>query len=117
LIDGGVVNNTPISHAVELGAERIYILPTLDPSPAPASSPRGALGAAIGGLSLLVGKRLEADIARYASEAELIVLAAPNPLEVQPTDFAHAGHLIRDALASARQRLAEPASLDVLRAA
>jgi NTE family protein len=25
---GGVVNNTPISHAVELGAERIYVLPT-----------------------------------------------------------------------------------------
>jgi len=28
LVDGGVVNNTPISHAVELGAERIYVLPT-----------------------------------------------------------------------------------------
>jgi predicted acylesterase/phospholipase RssA len=28
LIDGGVVNDTPISHAVELGAEPISILPT-----------------------------------------------------------------------------------------
>jgi len=28
LIDGGVVNNTPISHAVALGAERVYVLPT-----------------------------------------------------------------------------------------
>jgi predicted acylesterase/phospholipase RssA len=28
LVDGGVVNNTPISHAVELGAERIYVLAT-----------------------------------------------------------------------------------------
>ena len=28
LIDGGVVNNTPISHAVELGADQIYVLPT-----------------------------------------------------------------------------------------
>ena len=28
LMDGGVANNTPISHAVELGAERIYVLPT-----------------------------------------------------------------------------------------
>ena len=29
LMDGGVANNTPISHAVELGAERIYVLPTM----------------------------------------------------------------------------------------
>jgi predicted acylesterase/phospholipase RssA len=28
LMDGGVANNTPISHAVVLGAERIYVLPT-----------------------------------------------------------------------------------------
>jgi NTE family protein len=32
LVDGGVVNNTPISHAVELGAQRIYVLATLDPA-------------------------------------------------------------------------------------
>ena len=27
LIDGGVANNTPLSHAVALGAQRIYVLP------------------------------------------------------------------------------------------
>jgi NTE family protein len=115
LIDGGVLNNTPISHAVQLRAERIYVLPTQQPSPVPGRTARGALSAAIGGIGLLVGSRLEADIARYAGEAELIVLPAPNPLQVQPTDFAHASRLIRDALAAARRRLAqppEPASLD-----
>jgi NTE family protein len=34
LIDGGVVDNTPLSHAVALGAREIYVLPT----GAPASS-------------------------------------------------------------------------------
>jgi NTE family protein len=27
LIDGGVANNTPVSHAVELGADNVYVLP------------------------------------------------------------------------------------------
>ena len=51
LVDGGVVNNTPISHAVELGAERIYVIPTEDPAYRPADhAPRTALYAAICGL-------------------------------------------------------------------
>ena len=66
LIDGGVVNNIPISHAVELGAERIYVLPTQNPGAPPAIPRRGALAAAIGGIGLLTGNRLEADLARYA---------------------------------------------------
>jgi NTE family protein len=106
LIDGGVVNNTPISHAVELGAERVYVLSMQYPSIAPRRAARGALDAAISGVGLLVGSRLEADIARYSSDVELIVLPAPNPLEVQPTDFGHAARLIRDGLTATRRQLA-----------
>jgi NTE family protein len=115
LIDGGVVNNTPISQAVQLGAERIYVLSTQQPALTPSRVSRGALSAALGGVDLLLSSRLEADIARYAGEVELIVLRAPNPLEVQPTDFEHASRLIRDGLAASRRRLAqslEPAALD-----
>jgi NTE family protein len=115
LIDGAVVNNTPISHAVELGAERIYVLSTQDPVPTPSRGPQGALNAAISGVGLLIGSRLEADIARYTGEAELIVLPAPNPLAVQPTDFGHSSRLIRDGLAAARRHLTQlrdGASLD-----
>jgi NTE family protein len=105
LIDGGVVNNTPISHAVELGAERIYILPTQEPHTRPARVPTSALDAAIQGLHLLVGCRLEADIARYSAEAELIVLPALNAGCVQPTSFEHSQRLTADARAAARTAL------------
>jgi NTE family protein len=105
LIDGGVVNNTPISHAIELGAERIYVLPTQAPHDRPARVPTCALDAAIQGLNLLMGCRLEADVARYSAEAELIVLPAPNADCVQPTSFEHSHRLIADARAAARRAL------------
>jgi NTE family protein len=115
LVDGGVVNNTPISHAVDLGAERIYVLPTDDPeSRGRPMAPQGALDAAIHAFTLLVGARLEADLARYAQEAELVVLPAANPRRVQPTDFDHADHLIASALQAAKGALKEalfPAAL------
>jgi NTE family protein len=105
LIDGGVVNNTPISHAIELGAERIYVLPTQAPHDRPTRVPTCALDAAIQGLHLLVGCRLEADIARYSAAAEVILLPAPNAGCVQPTSFEHSHRLIADARAAARRAL------------
>jgi NTE family protein len=102
-----VVNNTPISHALELGAERIDVLPTEDPAYRPADyAPRTALDAAIYGLPLLIHSRLESDIARYSPEVELIVLPAPNPGQVQPTSFEHAARLMIDARIAARAVLA-----------
>jgi NTE family protein len=106
LVDGGVVNNTPISHAVELGAERIYVLPTDDPQARSLpESPRGALDAAVHAFTLLVGARLPGDLARYGTEAELIVLPAVNPQHVPPTDFEHSSRLIGQSLAAARTAL------------
>jgi NTE family protein len=106
LVDGGVVNNTPISHAVALGAQRIYVLSTQDPSDRALSQPpRGALDAAVHAFTLLADARLEADLARYASQAELIVLPAANRWRVQPTDFNHADRLIAAALRAARTAL------------
>jgi NTE family protein len=102
LIDGGVVNNTPISHAVELGAERIYVLPTQDPCCPLGRVPKGALDAAIYGLELLIDSRLKTDIAQYSRETEIIVLPAPNTARVQPTSFEHSSRLISEALVAAR---------------
>lgn len=106
LIDGGVVNNTPISHAVELGAERIYVLPTQDHRGRSAPVPKTALDAAIYGLGLLSDSRLPTDIARYSHDAELIVFPAPNTAAAQPTSFEHSGRLMQEALLTARAQLA-----------
>ena len=104
LIDGGVINNTPISHAVALGADRVYVLATQG-GPYRIVPSRGALDAAIQALGLLVGARLAADLARYAAEVEIVALPAPNRWRVQPTDFNHAGRLITDALIECREAL------------
>ena len=107
LIDGGIADNTPVSHAVALGARRIYVLPTQDPGdgglPRP---PRGALAAAVHAVTVLTNARLQDDLACHTSPAELIVLPAVNPENIPPTDFGHAGQLIRRALAAARTALA-----------
>jgi NTE family protein len=114
LMDGGVANNTPISHAVELGAERIYVLSTgmsceLD------TPPHGAIGMVVHAINLLVHRRLLEDIARFQDEAELIVLPPPCPIDVQPMDFSQAECLIGRALADSRQVLSQSAPVPLPR--
>ena len=104
LIDGGVVNNTPISHAVELGATDVYVLPT-GHSCTLESVPRGALSMALHAIALLMHRRLIDDIKLHEASANLIVLPPPCPLSVAPIDFSHADLLIRQALADARELL------------
>jgi NTE family protein len=104
LMDGGVANNTPISHAVELGATEIYVLPT-GHACALHEPPRGALAVALQAISLLTQHRLIDDIQRHQGDARLIVLPPPCPLSIQPIDFAHAEELITRSLHDAREFL------------
>jgi NTE family protein len=104
LMDGGVANNTPISHAVELGAERIFVLPT-GHACALEEPPRGALAMALHAISLLTQRRLTEDVEQHRERAQLVVLPPPCPLDTQPIDFDHADELIGRALADAREFL------------
>jgi NTE family protein len=99
-VDGGIANNTPISHAVDAGATTIYVLPTgyacwLH------SPPRGGLGMALQSITLLVQQRLVADVARYQDTLDPRVLTPLCPLTVSPVDFSHTAELIKRAHASA----------------
>jgi NTE family protein len=109
LVDGGVANNAPISHALEMGATKIYVLPTgtacdLD------EPPRGALGMLLHSMNLLVMRRLLVEIELLRDRAELIVLPPPCPLRVSSMDFGHADELIRDGHESAAGHLDAVAS-------
>ena len=99
LIDGGVVNNTPITHALDLRPEHVYVLPTGGPCEL-AAPPRGALGMLIHATSLLVTQRFIGE-AVSLSGSRVSILPTPCPIRVQPTDFGQSEDLISRAHESA----------------
>jgi NTE family protein len=105
LFDGGVADNTPISQAVALGADRVVVLPAGVACALPAP-PRSAVGTAVHALTLLIEQRLALDVAAYAPNVELIVLPPLCPLSVASTDFRSAALLIDRATTMAGRWLA-----------
>jgi NTE family protein len=93
LIDGGVVNNTPISNAIAAGATRIYVLPTSYACTLE-RPPRSALAVTLQALSLLVQQRLIEDVKELQGAVDLRVIPPLCPLAISPADFSHARELI-----------------------
>jgi len=108
LVDGGVVNNCPISHAISLGATNVWVLPcgyacSLE------TAPRGALASALQAVSLLIQQRLRHDAERYASQITLHIVPTLCPVRVAPTDFSQADRLIEEAAELTAAWLLNPA--------
>ncbi len=99
LVDGGVSNNTPISTAMTLGADRIIVLPT-GYACGLAEVPAGAIGKALHSLNLLVARQLIRDVERFADRVELRVVPALCPLGTSPYDYGSCDVLIERAAAS-----------------
>ena len=103
LIDGGVANNTPVSHALELAPRHVYVLPTGGPCELTAP-PRGAIGMLVHATSLLVSQRFTGE-ALTLEGSRVTILPPPCPIQVQPMDFGHARDLIDRSYAGAARFL------------
>lgn len=105
LMDGGIVNNTPISHAIELGADRVFVLQAVSTGPLK-GAPRGVLASGVAAMSRAITRRVAEDATRYGEDVDLTVLPAPHLEGIMPTDFNHADELIVRGLDLARAMLA-----------
>jgi NTE family protein len=114
LMDGAVANNAPISHAIELGADRVIVLQAIG-TKALTRAPHGVLGLGAAALSLALTRRFAEDVVRYADAAELVILPAPQVEGIMPTDFGHAHELIVVGRARARSMLARSGNVVQLR--
>ena len=104
-VDGGVVNNVPVSRAVELGATKIYVLTCGAAKPA-ARPIRRPLDVLMQAVTQSRAAAVELDIARYAQKAEIVVLPVPDTGPVRFTDPTKSAHLMKLGYDAARDYLA-----------
>ncbi len=93
-MDGGVGNNTPISHTFALpDVDHIWVL-CAGYACALTEPPASALAMALHALDLLLHKQLVVDVERFEAQVELHVLPPLCPLTISPIDFSHSDELI-----------------------
>jgi NTE family protein len=93
LMDGGVVENTPIGHAVGLGATEVWVLPS-GGACSIEQVPTSALGMALHAILLAISQRMAFDIERYEGRVDLKVVPPLCPMAISPSDFSHGAELI-----------------------
>lgn len=103
IVDGGLVNNAPISTAVRLGAERVVIFPIGVPSAD--QEPKTVAEMLIRSFIFLLNRQLSTDIQLYKDKVELIIIPPPDRIDVGPHDFSKSKQLIEESYAKAKEWL------------
>lgn len=93
LVDGGFADRTTLDHAVESGADEVFVLAPGFPCHLPAP-PSTAIAMALHGYNLLAELRIGASIADNQGRVRLRVLPPLCPIEVLPIDFGQTAELI-----------------------
>jgi NTE family protein len=103
-VDGGVVNNVPISRAVDLGARQIYVLTCGTPKPS-AREIRRPYDVLLQAFAHSRAARVELDLRRYADAADIKLITPPSPRQIRFNDASHSAELIEEAYALTRSYL------------
>lgn len=114
LVDGAIINNTPITTAIHAGATDVWVLSTgyscdlVEP-------PATAIAAALHAVSLMVQRRFVLEMDANTYEVPIHLVPPPCPVTVSPIDFSHSDALIERAAERARSWLdaGEPQAHDV----
>jgi NTE family protein len=103
-IDGAVVDNVPISRAVQRGFERIVVL-HVGNFERPRPVPRRPIDVLLQSFSISRNQRFAHESAHPPDGVELVVLPGVDPGPVKRTDFSRAAELIERAHAAAAAHL------------
>jgi NTE family protein len=106
LMDGGVANNAPLSQAIDLGADLVYVLPA-GYSCGLRKPPASALGMVVHALSLVFNQKLIESVERCSENARVKVVPPLCPVTISPVDFGHASELIARARESTTRWLGQ----------
>ena len=114
-IDGGIVDNTPISQAIAAGATDVWVLSTGYSCALPAP-PTGAVAMALHGLALLLQQRFITETSNRDYPVPVHLIPPPCPITVTPMDFSQSAELIDRARRGTSQWIAngEPFALPLL---
>lgn len=106
-IDGGVVNNVPISKAIELGAQRIYVL-TCGTATGTQRPIRRPLDVLVQAFAHSRRARVSHDMTHFSAEAEIIMMPTFDPGYIAYNDPSQSGRLMTRARELSAQFLAAP---------
>ena len=103
-IDGGVVDNVPISRALALGARRVFVL-HVGNFARPRSLPKRPIDVLLQSFSIARNHRFLAETDEPPPDVELVVLPGVDPGRIRRNDFSRSRDLMDRAYAAARDFL------------
>lgn len=97
-IDGGVIDNVPISRAIALGCDRVVVL-HVGNFERPRPIPRRPIDVLVQSFSIARNARFGEDLRHLPEHVEVLVLPGIDPGSVRRTDFSRSSELIERATA------------------